>query len=231
MRHEALASRVGVIEPRLVLGSASPRRRELLGALMPMFEVRPSQADEPVTGRPVLDARDLATAKALAVEAGAGELVLGADTLVARGSTIYGKPVNATEARRMLAELSGRDHLVITGVALARDGLILAVDHSVALVTLRNFTPAEIAGYVQSGRPLDKAGAYAIQDEDVALVDRLTGCYCNVMGLPLWRTAALLRRFGVETADPSLAFSRCAACPERPRGSALQSTSEHTDRT
>lgn len=201
--------------PLLVLGSGSPRRRELLAALVPSFDVRPPHVVETISDGAIAAARTLATTKAVATRAEDGEVVLAADTLVARGTTIYGKPAGPIDAHRMLWELAGGDHLVVTGVAVAQGGNVLAVDHSIARVTLRDLGAPEIEAYVASGRPLDKAGAYAIQDEDVRLVERLSGCYCNVMGLPLWRTAALLEGCGISSADPSHAYARCADCPER----------------
>lgn len=186
----------------------------MLAALIPAFDVRVSDADEPLTGRPVSDARGLAEAKARAVERRPGEIVLAADTVVARENESYGKPADEVDAGRMLRELAGRRHMVVTGVAIATDqGMV--TDHSVAMVDVRAMTDDEITAYVASGRPLDKAGAYAIQDEDVRVVERLGGCYCNVMGLPLWRTKALLGRAGVACGDPGDTYERCGACPER----------------
>jgi len=188
----------------------------LLAALVDAFEVRVSNADEPLTGRPVSDARGLAETKAKAVPRARGEVVLAADTVVAREGEVYAKPADVADAARMLRELAGRRHMVVTGVALAT-GEGTFVDHSVAFVGVRPLAADEIAAYVASGRPLDKAGAYAIQDEDVAVVERLAGCYCNVMGLPLWRTKGLLERAGIPCADPGATYARCAVCPERSR--------------
>ncbi|HET7737838.1 MAG TPA: Maf family protein [Tepidiformaceae bacterium] len=200
---------------RVILASGSPRRRELLGALVPDFEVVVSDIDEPVTGRPVLDARDLALAKGQAVAAAHPDaVVISADTVVARGSEIYGKPVDPSDATRILTELNNRDHLVITGVAVL-DGREARVEHSCAAISMRFMYPDEIEGYVATGSPMDKAGAYAIQDADWAPVAKLVGCYCNVMGLPLWRLRGLLTQAGVECGWPDARYDRCRDCPER----------------
>lgn len=201
--------------PRVILASGSPRRKELLATLIPDFEVVVSDIDEPVTGRPVLDARDLALAKGQAVAAEHPDaVVISADTVVARGSEMYEKPVDSADARRILTELNDRDHMVITGVAVVH-GAELLVDHSCAAISMRFMYPDEIDGYVATGSPMDKAGAYAIQDADWAPVARLVGCYCNVMGLPLWRLRELLARTGVECGSPDARYDRCRDCPER----------------
>lgn len=201
--------------PRIILASGSPRRRELLSALIPAFEVHPSQVPEPLTGDSVADVTTLAVRKAAAV---AGEspdaLVVGADTIVYDALRQYGKPGNAEAAAAMLARLQGRAHQVATGIAVVRAGRT-ASDVSVSEVTLARLLHPQIVDYVASGRPLDKAGGYAIQDEDVPTVAALDGCYCGVMGLPLWRLRRLLFEAGVECASPDQTFGRCAACPER----------------
>jgi predicted house-cleaning NTP pyrophosphatase (Maf/HAM1 superfamily) len=114
----------------------------------------------------------------------------------------------------MLRELSGQAHTVVTGVAVALDGRV-ATDASVATVTIRALREEEIERYVASGVPLDKAGAYAIQDDGFPVVERLEGCYCSVMGLPLWRLKGLLEWAGVVCRSPDAAFARCRPCPDR----------------
>ena len=143
-----------------------------------------------------------------------GAAVLGADTIVHDGERAYGKPTDADAAVAMLRALRGKPHLVVTGIAVV-SASGAASDVSTSEVTLANLTDETIAAYVASGRPLDKAGAYAIQDEDVPTVDALDGCYCSVMGLPLWRLRALLATAGVATPEPHDTLPRCAACPER----------------
>ncbi len=117
----------------------------------------------------------------------------------------------------MLQELSGRAHRVATGVAVAVDGRV-ATDASVATVTMRLLSEGDIDGYVATGVPLDKAGAYAIQDDSFGVVAGLEGCYCTVVGLPLWRLKGLLEQAGMRCLNPGVSFERCRDCPDRPPG-------------
>lgn len=186
--------------PPLLLASGSPRRRELLAQLGLPFTVEAADVDEtPLPGeapRPYV-AR-LAQAKAAAVAARRpGTLVLAADTTVVRDGTILGKPVDDAEALRMLSSLVGRTHQVLTAVALAglrtgSTGGAPALHVEETRVHLRQATPAELAWYVATGEPRDKAGAYAIQGRGGFLVDRIEGSYSNVVGLPLAETVELL---------------------------------------
>jgi septum formation protein len=186
----------------LILASASPRRKELLGLLGLPFEVVPSAYQEPSPEThpdPRAFAEHLAGEKALDVaRRHAGALVLGADTVVALGDRLYGKPAGPEDAARMLAELSGRTHRVITGVALAEGGAGGSVERfsSVTEVTFRPLDPAEIHEYVGTGEPLDKAGAYAIQGFGSLLIEAICGDYPNVVGLPLTPLALRLRARG-----------------------------------
>jgi len=200
---------------RVVLASGSPRRKELLAALVRDFEVVVSDVPENMTGDPVAAATRLARAKAEAVAAGrSNAIVIGADTIVHDATRAYGKPADAADAVAMWRQLRGKTHRVVTGVAVVHEGRVEA-GYSEARVDLSHLSDAAIERYVGSGRPLDKAGAYAIQDEDVPTVARLDGCYCCVVGLPLWRLAALLRAAGVDCASPDRTFGRCASCPDR----------------
>jgi len=200
---------------QVVLASASPRRRELLKALTPTFSVVASEIPEPLNGDAPSDAVALARAKALAVAAGVpGAMVIGADTIVYDGLRLYGKPSDADDATAMLARLQGRAHKVVTGIAVVVDGAV-SDGVSVADVTLSSLSYRAIAAYVASGRPLDKAGAYAIQDEDVPTVRDLDGCYCAVMGLPLWQLRDLMVLAGLPCSPPDTTYRRCAVCPER----------------
>ena len=196
---------------RLILASASPRRRELLERLGVPFEVRPSGIEEPLppgVPAPTL-AASLARAKAADVAAGlhaAGEtsaLVLGADTLVVLDGRPLGKPASRNDARAMLRALRGRSHEVVTAVVL-RDvdpaGRELA-EAVVSQVLMRAYTDAEIDAYVATGEPDDKAGAYAVQGAGGSLVSRVDGCYTNVVGLPLRTTVRLLEAFGLAPAS------------------------------
>ena len=169
----------------LVLASASPRRCDLLARVGLAFTVRPTDADETW---PDLDlgpaAEAVALRKARALDA-PGALVLAADTVVALDGDVLGKPPTPEAARRTLRRLSGRTHRVATGLAL-RHGGREATAHAVTAVTFGDLSDAEIAAYVATGSPLDKAGAYGIQDDVGALlVERIDGDYTNVVGLPL----------------------------------------------
>ncbi len=141
----------------------------------------------------------LALAKATAVARTlGGAVVLGADTIVVVGGDVLGKPASAADARGMLRRLRGRAHEVITGVAVVST---LDPRERVAAVrtqvTMREYSDAQIDAYVASGEPLDKAGAYAVQEKGGSLVARVEGCYTNVVGLPLTTTRRLLAAFGV----------------------------------
>lgn len=200
---------------RIVLASSSPRRRELLAALVDGFGVTPADIPEPPIVDMINDTRAVALAKAEHVFARAPHsLVLGADTVVHDGTRSYGKPANAEEATAMLNALRGRKHNVVTAVAFASDAGTV-VEHSQAEVVLGALADAQVEAYVASSRPLDKAGGYAIQDEDVPTVAGLLGCYCSVVGLPLWRVRRMLVAAGLGARRPDLTYDRCASCPER----------------
>ena len=183
---------------RLILASASPRRRELLAQAGFAFEVEAADVDE--TQRAGEDAADyvrrLAEEKASAVFARRdGEdsalIVLGADTSVVFDGDVLGKPADAANAERMLRRLSGRVHRVLTGVAVAtRAGMVS--DVVTTEVTFSEIAEGEIAAYCATGEPLDKAGAYGIQGYAARWVPRIDGCYFNVMGLPIARTVRLI---------------------------------------
>ena len=128
-------------------------------------------------------------------------LGLAADTVGALEGAVLGKPASPEEAARMLAALSGRTHQVYTGLTLAGPGAV-RTEHEVTAVTFRALSGAEIAAYVATGEPMDKAGAYGIQGLGALLVQRLEGDYFNVMGLPLCRLGRMLRAFGVELLSP-----------------------------
>jgi MAF protein len=205
--------------PRLVLASASPRRRELLDAIGLAFTLAPGELDEEAIAGdqpPPQAAVAVATAKARAA-AGAGDaVVVAADTMVIVDGRVLGKPADAADATRMLATLRGRAHTVVTGVAVhGRDAeWTAAVESEVAM---RPYTDAEIAAYVAAGGGRDKAGSYGIQDEPFVPVESIRGCYCNVMGLPLWSVYRLLREAGcVAPRRPGEALARCAVCPMAP---------------
>lgn len=207
------------LAPPLTLASASPRRRELLGALGVPFAVISADIDERIDPgeAPAEAATRLARSKALAVAHRAGRgYVLGADTIVVLDRRILGKPKDAGEATAMLDALRAREHTVITAIALcdAQSGGCSAVASSTS-VRMRAYTDAEIAASIAAGTPFDKAGAYAIQDEQFAPVERIDGCYCNVVGLPLWSVYRLLSHSGMsfQPRPPSDTRHVCSACP------------------
>ena len=187
--------------PRLILASASPRRKALLEGLGLSFEIVPSGIPEDGGEGPALrTAPALALAKAREVAARVGNaLVMGADTIVECEGRCLGKPAGAAEAGAMLRALSGCTHQVVTGVALvdAATGRAEA-DAAVTDVTFRALTDAEIAAYIETGEPFGKAGAYAIQGLAALLVEGIQGSPSNVIGLPLTLVQDLLRRFDLD---------------------------------
>ena len=202
--------------PRLILASASPRRRELIAHLGAPFEVAVSGVDETVHAGEVPEAlaRRLAQAKAVEVATmHSGAIVLAADTIVVLDGAVLNKPVDAGDARSMLARLRDRDHIVITAVAVAKDGEV-RVEAPSSRVTMRPYGDHEVETWITSSEPFDKAGAYAVQDPSFAPVARIDGCYCNVMGLPLWTTLCMLRYAGIGAQDAGLP-GRCLTCPLR----------------
>ncbi len=178
----------------LTLASRSPRRRELLEQLGLELQLKPADTDETplLAEQPGDYVRRVAREKARAVT---GETVLAADTAVVLGAAILGKPRDPEDARRMLRALSGQRHEVMTGVCAARAGReeTLAVTTAVRLAAL---TEEQIAWYVDTGEPLDKAGAYAVQGLGGAFVEEVRGSVSNVVGLPLAETLSLLARLG-----------------------------------
>jgi nucleoside triphosphate pyrophosphatase len=185
---------------RLILASQSPRRQELLRRIWGEFEVIPSDADETLEAGPVTEAvAGLALRKAWAVAGRVGVgVVVAADTVVVIDGIVLGKPAGPEEAREMLARLRGRQHEVITGVAVVDAGTgRVASTAAVSRVLMAAYSDATIAAYVASGSPFDKAGGYAIQDLNGGLVDGVVGSYTNVVGLPLEATRRLLEGFGV----------------------------------
>jgi len=179
----------------LLLASKSPRRREILASAGIAFEVRVGREVEEVLRageRPLEYVRRLAREKAEAVQRDGDEIVLGADTIVVAGDTVLEKPADAADAARMLRILSGRDHEVITGICLLNPGAEV-VDTETTRVHFASLAENEIAEYVQSGEPMDKAGAYGIQGLASKFIDRIEGDYFNVVGLPVARVYRHLR--------------------------------------
>jgi septum formation protein len=187
------------VQPRrLILASASPRRRELLGQLDLAFDVQPADADESIRPgeEPRAYVQRIAELKASLVAARVpGAVVLGADTAVVMDGEVLGKPASADAARRMLASLSGRSHLVLTGVAVA--GAYQASQVVETSIDIRALSPKEIDWYVRTGEPMDKAGGYGAQGAGSFLIQSIRGSFSNVVGLPLTETLALLGAAGV----------------------------------
>jgi septum formation protein len=188
------------IQPRIILASASPRRAELLKQIGVEFELVPSQIEE----RPHPDEAPgdyitrIARAKVIAVARGrdAG-LVIGADTVVVLDGRLIGKPQNQDDAHRLLRLLSGKWHAVLTGVALYDvESRHEVADYEKTLVKFAQLTDLEIDWYVNTGEPMDKAGAYGIQGLGGLFVDEIAGNYYNVVGLPIPLVYRLARRLG-----------------------------------
>lgn len=189
-------------DPRLILASASPRRRSLLEEAGFVFEVHPTEIDEtdlPAQILPGEVAQHLAARKAdAASERFPDAVVLAADTVVAFGDRLIGKPVDAADALRMLQLLSGTTHIVITAVAIRhRDAGHSAETRVMSAVRVRQLTPREIDAYIAGGEWRDKAGGYGIQDPD-PFVTRMTGSHSNIVGLPMTATRQLLEAAGIK---------------------------------
>lgn len=195
--------------PILVLASASPRRRQLLELLGLPFVVRPSDVDEADHVGEKADemARRLSRLKARAMQGQvSGGWIVAADTLVYLDRQALGKPVDPAEAVQMLERLRGRSHQVFSGVTVidAASGQERG-ELAVTTVWMRDYSDAEIAAYVASGDPVDKAGGYAIQHRELSPVASVDGCFANVMGLPLCHLYCLLRAAGCVPPEPPVA--------------------------
>ena len=175
---------------RVILASSSPRRADLLSQIGLTFEIYPSDIEEPTFNGSITPAsatQQLASMKAKSVAERYTEgVIIGADTLVAYKNELIGKPDNPEHARSILKKLSGKKHKVVTGVCLINVELSKEITwNEVTKVYFRELNPVEIEEYVNCGEPLDKAGAYGIQGRGAAFVNRIEGCYFNVVGLPL----------------------------------------------
>ncbi len=186
---------------QIILASASPRRRELLEGLGLELTICPAKGEEhPEPGLSGGEtAKRLSRAKCLEIASQAGEdaVVIAADTVVCLDDQILGKPVDAADAARMLRVLSGRDHRVYTGVTVSRGGRVLS-DYEETVVHFRPLTEREIAAYIETGEPMDKAGAYGIQGRASLFVRGIEGDYFNVVGLPLCKLGQMLNELGVD---------------------------------
>ena len=183
-----------------ILASNSPRRRDLLRQIGASFTVAPADVDERILAGETAEhyavrvAREKARVAAGRIAAG---VILAADTVVVLDGDIMGKPLDARDAERMLLKLSGTAHDVITAVALldAASGRE-SVKTATTRVWFQPLSAAEITAYIATGEPLDKAGAYGIQEKGALFVEKIEGCYCNVVGLPLSLLAGMLKEIG-----------------------------------
>jgi septum formation protein len=213
-------------EKNLVLASVSPRRKELMAIGGWQFEVMPANIDEdflPVE-KPNSYVLRMAESKANAVEnlASRGSLVIGADTTVVGPlGGILAKPQNEKEALEMLRSLRGLVHQVYTGVVILQAGSgMIDRDVCITYVQMRSYSESEMHDYIATGDPFDKAGGYAIQHEEFDPVERIKGCYTNVVGLPICTLAHLLEKQGVKTPylfpanHSSMHFDRCPICKQ-----------------
>ena len=186
----------------LILASNSPRRRKLLERIgVTDFKVAAPNVDETVEDRlspaETVEQLSLRKARAAAEKAGPDGLIIAADTVVALDGAVLGKPHSEDDAFAMLSALSGREHHVYTGVTVLR-GDRAVTEHEETAVTFRALEPDEIRGYIATGEPMDKAGAYGIQGIGALLVSGIRGDYCNVVGLPVFRLGRILAEFGVD---------------------------------
>lgn len=187
---------------KIILASQSPRRRELLERMgLEHFEIRPAVGEENTSPHlsPAQLVEELSRQKAqeVALTAAAQDIIIAADTVVAADDRVLGKPRDREDAMNMLRFLSGRTHTVYTGVTVRQGGQVLT-QHEATQVVFRPLTDREIAAYVATGEPMDKAGAYGIQSRGCVLVEGICGDYYNVMGLPVCRLTLMLRQFGVD---------------------------------
>ena len=186
---------------KLILASASPRRRELLQKIGLKFEVDASNCAEEIdpAALPEELVRRISIDKAKAVASRHQNVVIiAADTIGVIGKKLLGKPHSTAEARKMLGQISGKSHLVITGLTVLDTATDKTITKTVTTkVYIKKLTPLEIDTYVATGEPLDKAGAYGIQGLGAVIVERIEGDYYNVVGLPLFTLTEVLKEFGI----------------------------------
>ena len=177
----------------LILASQSPRRKELLGLFGLPFVIRVADIDETMdkTASAYDEVARVSREKAMAVERARGDIVVAADTIVVCENKVLGKPHSREEAMQMLRLLSGRDHQVMTGMTVLRGEKCLSCTE-VTDIHFRELSPKEIAAYVATGEPMDKAGAYGIQGGAALFAEKMVGDYYNVMGLPVCKLRQLL---------------------------------------
>jgi septum formation protein len=190
---------------QLILASASPRRKELLSLFGIPFEIRVADIDETMdpAKAPFEEVARVSRCKAMAVSAQSQDVVIAADTIVVCEGKVLGKPKSAEEAAQMLNLLSGRDHQVMTGCTVLR-GDSRETFTDVTDLHFRHLSEKEIARYIASGEPMDKAGAYGIQGGAALFCEKMNGDYYNVMGLPVCRLWQTLRRVAPELMEDTL---------------------------
>ena len=190
---------------QLILASASPRRKELLGLFHIPFTIRVADIDETMdnTKKPYDEVARVSRLKALAIPREPEDVVIAADTIVVCSGMVLGKPKTEEEAFSMLRLLSGRDHQVMTGCTLVRGDCVETFTEATDL-HFRDLSQKEIARYVASGEPMDKAGSYGIQGGAALFCERMVGDYYNVMGLPVCRLGQVLKRIAPEVMEDTL---------------------------
>lgn len=185
----------------IILASSSPRRQHLLQLIGVEFEVIVSNVEEDNTKDMPPHELAVAHARDKAVDAAKRtsdrNIIIGADTIVVLDGQVFGKPADRADAIRMLTALAGREHSVVSGVAVVKGQQIFSGFNTTS-VKIRGLSLAQIERYVDCGEPMDKAGAYAIQGQGMLLVERINGCYNNVVGLPLGTLSELLQQVGVD---------------------------------
>jgi len=194
------------MEKRIILASQSPRRKELLAGLGLSFVVMVSNVDEDKaieaygSMTPVELVKLLSKVKAEAVAKDISDaIVIGADTIVVLADEILGKPKHSDDARSMLKKLSGKTHLVISGITVIDTTINESyTSHVITEVDFKEISEQEIAGYLEKANYLDKAGAYAIQEHAALFVTGIRGCFFNVVGLPLFETCQILKKFDIK---------------------------------
>ena len=190
---------------QLILASASPRRKELLGLFHIPFTIRVADIDETMDNgkSPFDEVARVSRLKALAVERQENDIVIAADTIVVCEGRVLGKPRDEAEAVQMLSLLSGRDHQVMTGCTVLK-GDRAETFTEVTDLHFRSLSRKEIENYVASGEPMDKAGSYGIQGGAALFCERMAGDYYNVMGLPVCRLSQVLKRVAPEVMEDTL---------------------------
>ncbi len=184
---------------KLILASQSPRRKELLGLFHIPFEIRVADIDETMDpAKPACDeVARVSRAKAEAIACEKDDVVIAADTIVVCNGQVLGKPTDENDAYRMLRLLSGRDHQVMTGMCVLRDGIATTCTE-ITDIHFRELSDREIWNYIHTGEPMDKAGSYGIQGGAALFAEKMAGDYYTVMGLPVCRLGILLRQIAPE---------------------------------